>query len=290
MQKYKVHGALTAVGVIYGINYSIAKEVMPHYIQPFGFTLLRVGAAAFLFWCYHFIHGGEPIALKKNLPRLLLCALLGVSANQLFFLAGLNLTSPINAALIMTVTPVLVLLCSALLLRERVTAKKALGIGLGLSGAVLLVLQQGESTAQGGLLGDLLIFLNATSYGLYLVLVRPLMQHYKAATIVKWIFLFGFFMVLPFGWQEFSSTSWQSIPPIIWLAIVYVVVFTTFVAYMLNAWTLRYVNSSVVGIYIYLQPIFATLTAILLGQDQLTPEKLLFSMLIFSGVYLVSRK
>ena len=291
MQKYKVHGALTTVGMIYGINYSIAKEVMPHYIQPFGFTLVRVSTAAILFWCYHFFYGGdEEVNLKKNLPRLLLCALLGVSANQLFFLAGLNLTTPINAALIMTITPVLVLLSSALLLRERVTSKKALGIGLGLTGAVLLVLQQGEATGEGGILGDILIFLNATSYGLYLVLVRPLMQHYKAATIVKWIFLFGFFMVLPFGWEEFSSTNWDTIPPLIWLAILYVVVFTTFVAYLLNAWTLRYVNSSVVGIYIYLQPIFAAITAVLLGQDQLTLEKVLFSLLIFSGVYLVSRK
>ena len=132
--------------------------------------------------------------------------------------------------------------------------------------------------------------MNAASYGIYLVLVKPLMQHYRAATIIKWVFLFGFFMVLPFGWPEFSTTDWSVIPPSIWLAIIYVLVFTTFVAYMLNAWTLRYVNSSVVGIYIYLQPVFATIVATLWGQDQLTLEKLLYSLLIFAGVYLVSRK
>lgn len=290
MHKYKVHGALTLVGLIYGANYSIAKEVMPQYIQPFGFTLLRISAATLLFWLYHFWKGPEKVDLKKNLPRLLLCAALGVTANQLFFLKGLNLTTPINAALIMTITPVLVLLASAVLLKERITLKKSIGISMGLTGAVLIVLQQSPNAANGGILGDILILLNAASYGIYLVLVKPLMQHYRAATIIKWVFLFGFFMVLPFGWQEFSSTNWSVIPLPIWLAIIYVLVFTTFVAYLLNAWTLRYVNSSVVGIYIYLQPVFATLVATLWGQDQLTPQKLLYSLLIFAGVYLVSRK
>lgn len=290
MHKYKVHGALTLVGLIYGANYSIAKEVMPTYIQPFGFTLLRVSAATLLFWLYHYWKGPEEVDLKKNLPRLLLCATLGVAANQLFFLKGLNLTSPINAALIMTVTPVLVLLASAVLLKERISLKKSLGIALGLTGAVLLVLQQSPNATNGGILGDVLIFMNAASYGIYLVLVKPLMQHYRAATIIKWVFLFGFFMVLPFGWGEFSSTDWANIPFPIWLAIFYVLVFTTFVAYLLNAWTLRYVNSSVVGIYIYLQPVFATILATMLGQDQLTLQKVFYSLFIFLGVYLVSRK
>lgn len=290
MQNYKVHGALLLVGLIYGANYSIAKEVMPTYIQPFGFTLLRVGAATLLFWLYHFWKGSESINLKKDLPRLLLCAATGVATNQLFFLKGLNLTSPINAALIMTITPVLVLIASALILKERVTFLKSLGIGLGLSGAVLLILQRNPNATDGGILGDFLILLNAVSYGVYLVIVKPLMRNYRASTIIKWIFLFGFFMVLPFGWKEFSQTDWAMIPWPIWLAIFYVVVFTTFVAYLLNVWTLRWVNSSVVGIYIYLQPVFATFVAMALGQDQPTTEKLLYSALIFSGVYLVSRK
>ena len=276
--------------MIYGANYSIAKEVMPHYIQAYGFTLLRIGAATLLFWLYHSWKGAEPINYKRDLPRLLLCALLGVAINQLAFLKGLSLTSPINAALIMTITPVLVLIASAVLLKEHVTLKKGIGIALGLTGAILLVLQRGDGHAAGGLLGDLLILINASSYGFYLVIVRPLMQRYRAATIIKWIFLFGFFMVLPFGWQELSTTNWQVIPFPIWMAITYVVVFTTFVAYLLNVWTLRFVNSSVVGMYIYLQPVFATLIASLLGQDQLTFEKLLYSLFIFAGVYLVSRK
>ncbi len=295
MQKYKVHGALTLVGLIYGANYSIAKEVMPQYVQPFGLTLLRVSGASLLFWLYAFWRNQpKEITLKQELPRLLprllLCAALGVAANQLFFLEGLNLTSPINAALIMTITPVLVLLASALLLKERVTFKKSLGIGLGLTGAILIVLQRNPAAANGGIMGDVLILLNALSYGVYLVLVKPLMLHYRASSIIKWVFLFGFFMVLPFGWQEFTEIEWSAMPLPIWLAIFYVVVFTTFVAYLLNAWTLRFVDSSVVGIYIYLQPVFAAVLSTLLGQDHLTIEKVLYSGLIFLGVYLVSRK
>lgn len=295
MHKYKVHVALMLVGLIYGANYSIAKEVMPHYVQPFALTLLRVSGASLLFWLYPLLrkHKAE-IRIKDNLPRLLprllFCAALGVAANQLFFLEGLNLTSPINAALIMTITPVLVLLASALLLKERITLKKSLGIGLGLMGAILIVLQRNPAAANGGILGDILILLNALSYGVYLVIVKPLMMQYRASSIIKWIFLFGFFMVLPFGWREFVEIEWSALPLPIWLAIFYVVVFTTFVAYLLNAWTLRFVDSSVVGIYIYLQPVFAAILATLLGQDQLTLEKVLYSGLIFLGVYLVSRR
>lgn len=290
MEKWKVQGSLVFVNLIYGANFVIAKMVMPHYIQPFGFIFVRVLFATLLFWLFNALISNDEKVEKKDFPRLALCALLGVATNQLLFFKGLNLTSPINASLIMTSVPVVVLLASALILGEKIGWKKVLGVCLGLSGAALLILNKKElSFENSSLTGDLLIFINATSYSLYLVLVKPLMEKYNSHTIIKWVFLIGFFMVAPFGWQEFTAVSWDALPTDAWLAILYVVIGTSFLAYLLNAWALRYVNSSVVGIFVYLQPVFASIISISMGEGALSLKKVAYSLLIFAGVYLVTR-
>lgn len=290
MEKWKVQGTLVIVNLIYGANYAIAKAVMPHYISPFGFIFVRVFFATLLFWAFNALVSGHEKIDLKDFPRLALCGLLGVAANQLLFFSGLNLTSPINASLIMTTVPVIVLLASALILGERIGWKKVVGISLGLSGAILLVLNKKElSLENSSLTGDLMVLLNGTSYSLYLVLVKPLMQKYNSQTVVKWAFLVGLIIITPFGWQEAGEVNWGSLPTEAWLAILYVVLGTTFLAYLLNAWTLRYANPSVVGIFIYLQPLFASIVAVSMGQDSLSWEKAGYSLLIFAGVYLVTR-
>ena len=290
MKKWKVQGALLIVNLIYGANYAIAKTVMPHFISPFGFIFVRVFFATLLFWAFNALISNKEKIDRKDFPRLALCGLLGVAANQLLFFSGLNLTSPINASLIMTTVPVIVLVSSALILGEKIGWKKVLGVSLGLSGAALLVLNKKElSLENSSFTGDLLVLLNGTSYSLYLVLVKPLMQKYNSQTVVKWAFLVGLIIITPFGWQEAGEVDWNSLPTEAWLAILYVILGTTFLAYLLNAWALRYVNSSVVGIYIYLQPLFASLIAVSIGQDSLSWEKAGYSLLIFAGVYLVTR-
>jgi drug/metabolite transporter (DMT)-like permease len=290
MRSLKVHASLVLVAFIYGANFSIAKSVMPDYLHPFGFIGLRVAGACLLFWLFHRLAIRDKEIDKRDYLRLAACGLFGVAINQLMFFKGLNYTTPINAAIIMTVGPVLVLVFSALLKLEKIRPLNALGILLGLSGAVLLLLEKEVSLSNQGFVGDSLVLLNVSSYALYLVLVKPLMHRYKAATVIKWVFAFGFLMVLPFSWTELQQTDWSSFPRDIWLAVGFVVVFTTFIAYLLNAWALQYVTSSVVGIYIYLQPIFASLVALAFGQDRLTGEKIAYSLIIFTGVFLVSRK
>lgn len=291
MKKWKVYAALGLVNLIYGGNYGIAKAVMPQYLKPFGFIFSRVLFATILFWLYNALISNTEKIKREDLPRILLCAFLGVAANQLVFFYGLNLTSPINASLIMTTIPVIVLLVSALMLREKVGWKKIVGVSLGLSGAALLVMnKQDISLNNSSFLGDLMVMLNATSFSFYLILVRPLMQKYQTLTVIKWIFFFGLLMVFPFGWEDFTQIAWQQLPVSAWFSVIYVVFCTTFLAYLLNAWALRFVTSSVVGIFIYLQPVFASLIAISLGQDVLSSEKVTYSLLIFAGVYLVSRK
>ncbi|MFL5764459.1 MAG: DMT family transporter [Bacteroidia bacterium] len=285
----QAHLALIAVNLIYGANYSIAKEVMPEHVQPFAFVLMRVGGALVLFWLVSALFIREKID-KKDLPRLALLAVFGVACNQLLFLKGLSITTPINASIIMISNPIVVLLIAAAVLRERISVNKLIGIGLGISGALLLLLfNKSFSFGSKTITGDGMILVNSISWALYLVLVKPLMQKYNTFTIVKWVFLFGFLYVLPFGYNEFSVIHWSGFTPKIWFDVTFVVIGTTFFAYVLNTYALRELSPSVVSIYIYLQPFLATLFAVFLYQnDTLDLLKITAAVLIIFGVYLVS--
>lgn len=283
------HLALFGANLIYGANYTIAKEVMPEYIHPLGFVVLRCMGAVPLFWL-----AGTFVKEKVqpgDFKRLVLGAVFGIAVNQLLFFKGLSLTQPINAAVIMTSTPILVLVVAAIVIRERITLSKAVGIGLGLAGALLMLLAGKKvSFSSDTFVGDLLVLINATSYGAYLVLIKPILTKYHPITVMKWVFLFGFFMVIPFGQYELRQVDWQAMPIPIMLATAYVVIGLSFFAYLFNALALRQVSPSVVSIYIYLQPVLASMFAIMAGKDVLTGIKVGSAMLIFLGVYLVSAR
>lgn len=284
----KAHLALLGANIIYGLNYSVAKDVMPDYILPFGFIFCRVIGALFLFWLVHSF-SYEKVE-KKDLLLLATCGFFGVAANQLMFFYGLNITTPINAGIIMTSNPILVLVASAIILKNRITKTKVFGIFLGISGALMLLLFKTDfSFGSATLMGDLFIFLNALSYGVYLVLAVPLMKKYSPMTVIKWVFTFGFIFVLPFGWNQFTEINWSSFTSTIWLKFAFVIVGTTFLAYLFNIYGLKKLSPSVVSTYIYLQPLLATMFAIWTGKDQLDWIKIVAALLIFSGVYLVSK-
>ncbi len=287
-KQVQVHAALFLVALIYGSNYSIAKEVMPEYVGPFGLILIRVVSAAIFFGLLSRLVTKEKIVGRADNLRAIACGITGIAVNQLCFFAGLNLTAPINAALLMVIIPVVVLLFSALLLKERVGWRKVIGIGTAFLGALLLISHsRGEGTT-GNIYGDLLIILNAVSFGMYLVLVKPLMQRYKAITVVSRVFTVGAIIVIPFGFQQVLEPDYSAMPSTIWLAIVFMVVAVTILTYLLNTWSLRYANPSLVGAYIYLQPVLAIIIAIALGKDVFTMQKAAYALLIFAGVYLVS--
>ncbi len=288
------HIALLFVAMVYGANYLVAKGLMPQMIGPSGFIVLRVVGAGLLFWLVYALNW-EPVA-RRHLGRLMLCGMFGVAANQLMFFNGLSLTSPVNASIIMTSNPILVLLASAFLLKTAITARKLAGIGLGALGAILLLLQSnGTGAAHISWQGDLLILLNATSYGVYLVLVKPLMSVYKPTTVVAWVFLFGAMVVLPIGLPQALAIPWHAFTTNQYLAVAFVVVFTTFVVYLLNIFAMRTVMPTVVSMYIYLQPLFAGIFAYVYAQyggddftGDLTVGRIASAVLIFTGVYLVS--
>lgn len=289
-QQLKVHLALFSVALIYGANYSIAKTVMPEYVKPFGLIVIRVVSAALFFGLLSRFVVKEKIVGKADNWRAALCGLFGVAINQLFFFAGLNLTSPIHASLIMVITPVIVLLLSAVLLKTPVRWLNTLGIFIAGAGALLLISGGGKPDQNSSLLGDIYILLNAASYGVYLVIVAPLMHRYKAITVVSRIFLVGAVLVVPFGYEQVMAPDWQNFPLEVWLSILFMVVGVTILAYLLNAWALRYATPTLLGAYIYLQPVLAILIAVFAGKDVFTLEKGLYALLIFIGVFIVSRK
>jgi drug/metabolite transporter (DMT)-like permease len=287
---FRAHLALFLANLIYGINYTIAKEVMGVHIEPFGFILLRVSVTVLLIW------GTAQLIKKEKIERgdfklLLLCGLTGVGINQLLFFWGLSLTSPINSSIIMVTTPLLVLIIASVLVGNSFTTTKTLGVLIGLTGAIaLLLVKPSDKNISGDLFGDLLTFINAMSYGVYLVLVKPLLQKYHPITVMKWVFLFGLIPVLPAGFSQLAAVQWTAFSPAIWASVGFVVIGTTYLAYLLNTFGLISLSPSVVSAYIYLQPALAGIFAILMGKDQMDWIKLSSTAMIFLGVYLVNRK
>jgi drug/metabolite transporter (DMT)-like permease len=288
-KKVTAHLSVLFANIIYGANYSIAKEVMPSLIKPFGFIVIRVCTAAILFLLTYLLLFREKIE-RSDWPRLFACAVFGVAVNQLLFFKGLSLTSPINSGLMMVTNPIFVLVLSFILLSEPITTRRVIGIACGISGASLLIIFGGHITSGvSNPLGDLYILINSLSYALYLVMVLPMMKKYHPVTIMQAVFLMGSVMVLPFGWGEFTEIQWHTFQTGDWMATVFVVVGTTFLAYLFNTLALRELSAGVVSVYIYLQPLLAAGFAILLGKDQPNVLHLMAAALIFSGVWLTTK-
>lgn len=281
----KAHIALFSVNFIYALSFGFSKDVMNGYIPAFTFILFRVLGATTLFWILFF--KTEKIQ-PKDYIKFAVAGVFGVAANQLMFFEGLNNTSTINAAIIMVNTPILVLIFSAFLLKERIPNRKILGVFIGLIGAVSLILFKDQTVKnEATLYGDLFIFLNASAYALYLVLVKPLMQRYSPYTVLKWVFTFGLLYVIPFGMSQFNATNFDMSATII-LKVAFIIVFTTFLTYLLTMYGLNKVSPTTVSSYVYLQPVLTTAIALVLGFEKPTWMNLACGITIFIGVYLVS--
>ena len=218
------------------------------------------------------------------------CGVFGVAANQLMFFKGLSLTSPINASIMMVCTPILVVLMGYFALTEKITLIRILGILTGLAGAVFLILNP-NSNKQFSVVnwGDLLVLLNACSWGLYLIIVKPLMQKYHTITVIKWVFLIGFIIVLPFGYNQLMLVQWETMPTKIYWEVFFVVFATTYLAYILNTYSLKNLSPAIAGTYIYAQPLLTALFAVILGKDEIDFIKITAALMIFSGVYMASK-
>lgn len=236
------HLSLFAVNALYGASHVLAKGVMPAYLSPSVFILFRAVGATLLFWFVKLFLPREKIA-RKDWLLLAVCGVFGVAVNQLFFFHGLNLSSSINSGIIMASNPLLVVLLSYFLLKEHVTPRKITGIVIGALGAILLTLTAGTGKGD-SMLGDLFLVINAASYAVYMVLVKPLMQKYSPLTVITYVFTFGtgFILLYPSTLQEFTTTNFQVIPAEVWYKITYVVVGVTFLTYLLTVFALSLIH------------------------------------------------
>ena len=284
---------LSALGAttIYGLNHTIAKGVMPFYIKPFGFIMLRVIGACILFWTFSMFTPKEKVE-RADWGRFLLCAIFGMVINMLAFFKGLDLSTPINSAVLVTTTPIIVVILSIFLIQEKVRLSRGIGIIIGLIGALILVLyaQEIRADAPNIPLGNTLFLVNATSFGLYLILAKKLVDKYHVFTLMKWLFLIGVIVNLPIALPEFLEVSWMQLPLEAVLTMLFVVVGTTFCAYLFNVFALTQLKASTVSAFIYLQPVIGIIFAVITGKDYLTPVKIGAAVLVLLGVYLVSRQ
>lgn len=287
----KAHVSLFSAQVIYALNYSIAKDLMPNFMGPGALVLLRVLGACLLFWTVSIFTPSEKVE-KGDYMKFLLLAVFGVACNQLCFIFGLNLTFPINSAIIMTSNPIVVTIFTLVVLKERVTIFKVGGIALGISGALILMLTSGRAFGFSSetSVGDMLTLINSTSWAVFVVMAKPYMQKYQTITVMKWIFFFGLFLVTPFGFADLKTTDFTAFTSHAWFALVFVVAATTFLAYLLNTYALKELSPSTVSAYIYVQPFLATFFALIFGKDSLTLYKILAGSLIIVGVYLAGKK
>ena len=283
--------AATIASAIYGVNHTIAKGLMPDIIGAYGFILLRVSGAAIIFWIISFFYPSEKID-KKDWLRIIGCAFTGMAINMLAFFKGLSLSTPINSSVVITLVPVMLLILSAIFLKERITKIKSVGIGLGLIGALVLILfgAKTQANAPNIPLGNTLFIVNALAYSIYLILVKPLVLKYNSITLMKMFFLFAVVINLPIGFSEFAQVDWLHLSfDSIW-KLTFVVVATTVLTYLFNIYALKQLSPSTIGAFIYLQPLIAAIFAILVGADQLSTLRVGAALLIFLGVFLSTRR
>ncbi len=286
------HLALLFTNLFFAINLSAVKHLTNlELAKPFGINVVRVGVSTLLFWLLYLLKPVDIKIEKEDRKRLVLCAVTGIAINQLLFLKGLSLTYPIHAVLLMLTTPILIVFIAAWILKERLNILKLTGLALGISGALVLILAKDNSGSGNNILrGDILIIINAVSYTIYFILVKPLMLKYNPIVVIRWIFTFGLLMMLPFGWVEFTQIPWERYAAID-LGIMGQIVFTgTFLAYLFNVYGIKILGASIAGFYIYTQPFFAALIATIFLKEELTLYKIVAAALIFTGVYLANKQ
>ena len=293
LMKLKGHSSMLGANVMWGLMSPVAKFVMVGgAVTPLVVTDLRITGAMVLFWIASFFQKPERVA-PKDLLKLLGASLLAIVFNQGCFIFGVGLTSPVDASIITTSMPLLAMVLAAIYLKEPITGKKVLGIAVGATGALLLILgshQVSEAKAAGNhyIWGDLLVLLAQFSYALYFVLFKNFVNKYSLITIMKWMFTYAFICALPFSYNDLLHTEWKSLQNTEIGALVFIVVGSTFISYVLIVIGQKNLRPTVAGMYDYVQPLVASIVAVCWGMDTFNFVKIISVALIFGGVYLVT--
>ena len=288
----KGHILIMLANILFGASMPVFKYLLTADVPPEAITFMRAIFACMMFWLVSFFMPKEKV-LPKDLCLLFVCALCGVGINQWLFVIGLKNSSPVNASIIATAVPIFVLLLAALVLKEPITAKKSLGVFLGVSGGLLLVFNSTQTTSgTNSLWGDMLMLLNQLMYSVYLVLSKPLSRRYSSVIMMKWMFLFSTLALAPFCLQYMQYVPMfhrETFNVSQLYALLYLLFGATFVSFMLIPMALKQIRPTTVSMYNYVQPIIASAIAVAVGQDTFSMQKLLSAALVFVGVYLVTQ-
>jgi drug/metabolite transporter (DMT)-like permease len=282
------HISLIGANIIYGLNFSIAKAVMPVSIKPFALLSLRSLGAVILFWVTSLFMPKEPVR-KKDLLYLFSVCIFGVVINQSLFLLGLDMTSPINSSIILSTNPIFAFVFAAIILKEKISFLSGTGLAIGFAGVMILILHNGTpDVTSSSFLGDIYTLINTISWAFYTVIIKRMLERYHPVTVMKWTFLFGMLVNIPIGYGQWSVMDWSSISVVAWFEIAFVVIGATYLGYLLITFGLRRLSPTVVSIYTYSQPVIAAYLATLMGQDKISMVMVISALLIFAGVYVVS--
>ncbi|MEI9806456.1 MAG: DMT family transporter [Bacteroidota bacterium] len=287
----KAHIAVLTTNLFFAVNYSFVKFISPSPLGPYALNLLRGGGSLLLFWSLWLFAKNKVAIRKQDMGRLALCGLFGIAINQMLFIKGLTMTTAIHASLLTLCTPIVITILGFWILKEGLSIVKIAGLLLGVIGSVWLIAgKQSTSQPKDYLLGDIFIILNGISYAIYFILVKPLMEKYTPLQVVRWVFTFGFIMMLPVGWIQFGEVNWSQFSITHTGVLLFVVFAGTFLAYVFNVYGISVLGPGVTSAYIYIQLVFAVAIAVLFFNEQLTFQKIIAGIMILGGVYLVSMK
>lgn len=292
--KLKGHAALWVANIIWGLNAPICKSVLvsgenPGGVNPFALSVYRMVGAALLFWAISCFLPRERVA-PRDVFMLLLASVFGIQLNQMLFLWGLSLTSPIDSSIIATIVPVLTMILATVFLREPITWLKSGGVALGCFGALLLVYVSRHGAGQASsVVGDILCIVSAISYAVYLTAFRDTIVRYSPVTTMKWMFLFASMVAVCVYYRPLSEVDYGALAPATWGGIGYVVVCSTFVAYLMVPVSQRFLRPTVVSMYNYVQPVVAVVFTVMIGLDTFGPVKGVAAFCVFAGVWLVTK-
>ena len=288
--KYTIHLCLVIVTFLNGANFSFAKILFDDFMTPNALLGFRVVFGFLLYSIFDFCINPNPKPDKNDFKMLVLCAILGIGINQFFFLKGLSITKPINASMMMLMSPIITFFLSVMFLKEKITILKILGIITACVGALLLITNGRIDFDTSQILGDFYVLINAVAWGGFVIVAVPLIKKLNVFTFLKWMFTFSFFVLVPFFYTDMVNTQFQNFTTLAWISFLYVGISATFLAYLINVLILRYVSPIVAGSYIYLQPVAASFFAVLLGKDIITNWKLLCAGIIVLGIIMVNKK
>ena len=292
--KLKGHAALWVANIVWGLNAPIGKSVLwseanPGGVNPFALSVYRMVGAALLFWTVSLLLPRERVA-RRDIALLLLASVFGIQLNQMLFLWGLSLTSPIDTSIIATVVPVLTMVLATLFLREPITWLKAGGVFLGCAGALILILVSQHGTGHSSsVMGDVLCIVSAVSYATYLTAFRNVIVRYSPVTTMKWMFLFAAIVAVVIYYRPLTAVDYAGLAPRTWAGIGYVVVCSTFLSYLMVPIGQHHLRPTVVSMYNYVQPVVAVLFTVAIGLDTFGFTKAGAALCVFAGVWLVTK-